>query len=68
MDANDGKMMKSLVELGVEDCIVWGSDYPHFDCTFPGVLQEVHQSVAALSKRAQQKIIGKNAARLYQMT
>jgi predicted TIM-barrel fold metal-dependent hydrolase len=68
LDANDGRLMKSLVELGVEDCIVWGSDYPHFDCTFPGVLQEVRESVAGLSARAQQKIIGENAARLYQMT
>ncbi|MGE0680406.1 MAG: amidohydrolase family protein [Candidatus Binatia bacterium] len=68
LDANDGQLMKSLVELGVEDCIVWGSDYPHFDCTFPGVLQEVKDSVAGLSARAQQKIIGENAVRLYQMT
>jgi predicted TIM-barrel fold metal-dependent hydrolase len=67
LDANDGALMKSLVDLGLEDCIVWGSDYPHFDYTFPGVLQEVKDSVAEVSARAQQKIIGENAGRLYQI-
>jgi predicted TIM-barrel fold metal-dependent hydrolase len=32
------------------------------------VLQEVRESVASLPKRAQPKIIGKNAARLYQLS
>ena len=27
--------LSSIAELGLEECVVWGSDYPHFDCTFP---------------------------------
>ena len=32
-----------MVGLGVERNVLWGSDYPHFDCTYPGVLKEVRQ-------------------------
>jgi predicted TIM-barrel fold metal-dependent hydrolase len=63
----DEHTLKVVVEMGLEDCIVWGSDYPHFDCTFPGVVDEVKEACAPLAPRAQQKIIGENTRRLYNL-
>lgn len=47
------------------DRIVWGSDYPHADSTFPGALQELHDTIKPLSKPEQTRILGQNAAALY---
>jgi predicted TIM-barrel fold metal-dependent hydrolase len=29
---------------------VWGSDYPHYDCTFPGALQELEDTFERLGR------------------
>lgn len=63
----DEHTLEVVVEMGLEDCVIWGSDYPHFDCTFPGVVDEVKEACAALSQQAQQKIIGENTKRLYNL-
>jgi predicted TIM-barrel fold metal-dependent hydrolase len=63
----DEHTLKGVVGMGLEECIIWGSDYPHFDCTFPGVVEEVKEACAALPKRAQKKIIGENTKRLYNL-
>jgi predicted TIM-barrel fold metal-dependent hydrolase len=63
----DEHTLRVVVDMGLEDCVIWGSDYPHFDCTFPGVVDEVRQACAALPERARQKIIGENAKRLYNL-
>jgi predicted TIM-barrel fold metal-dependent hydrolase len=48
-----------------EDRIVWASDYPHLDATFPGVVRELEEHLAKLPPSAQDKVRGANAARLY---
>jgi predicted TIM-barrel fold metal-dependent hydrolase len=50
--------------VGVER-IVWGSDYPHADSTFPGALDEMRATIAALPLDQQQRILSTNAAELY---
>jgi len=47
---------------------MWASDYPHFDCTFPGVVEELRESRGDLPEGAQRKIMGENAARCYGLT
>jgi predicted TIM-barrel fold metal-dependent hydrolase len=44
---------------------MWASDYPHFDCTFPGVVDELREGCDGLPERAQKQIMGENAARCY---
>ena len=56
-----------VTAMGLENCVIWGSDYPHFDCTFPGVVEEVKEACAALPEQAQKKIIGENTRRLYNL-
>jgi predicted TIM-barrel fold metal-dependent hydrolase len=63
----DEKSMSGIVEWGLEERVIWGSDYPHFDCTFPGVVDEVKESCAKLPAHAQQQILSENAKRLYNL-
>jgi predicted TIM-barrel fold metal-dependent hydrolase len=51
-----------------EDRIVWASDYPHLDATFPGVVDELEEHLAQLPPTARDKVRGANAARLYGLT
>lgn len=45
--------------------IVWASDYPHPDATFPGVTTELAEAIAGLTAEQQRRIAGANAAELY---
>jgi predicted TIM-barrel fold metal-dependent hydrolase len=51
--------------LNADDFLMWASDYPHYDCTFPGAVEELREHCAALPESAQRKIMGENAARCY---
>ena len=53
----------------LEPAVIWKeyTDYPHFDCTFPGVVDEVREACASLPAMAQQKILGENTRRLYNL-
>jgi predicted TIM-barrel fold metal-dependent hydrolase len=63
----DEQTLQNIATLGLEHCVIWGSDYPHFDCTFPGVVDEVREACASLPVAAQQKILGENTHRLYNL-
>ncbi|HSD11076.1 MAG TPA: amidohydrolase family protein [Candidatus Binatia bacterium] len=61
----DERTVAAMVDLGAERTILWGSDYPHFDCTFPGLVREVEHACAGLSEQAKKSIREENAARFY---
>jgi len=44
MEADEMSGLKWMVEKGLGHCIVWGSDYPHFDSTFPGAYVEASET------------------------
>jgi len=46
---------------------VWGTDYPHPDCTFPGMVKELRDAVAGLPESDQARILGQNAIDLYRL-
>jgi predicted TIM-barrel fold metal-dependent hydrolase len=48
-----------------EDYVVWASDYPHPDATFPGAVTRSLEAMTGLTATARQKIFGANAVRLY---
>ena len=54
-----------LAPLVGTDRIVWGSDYPHADSTFPGATAALRHTIATLDAETQARILGKNAAALY---
>jgi uncharacterized protein len=44
MEAGEGAAFAQVAEMGLAHCVVWGSDYPHYDCTFPGALAELEDT------------------------
>jgi predicted TIM-barrel fold metal-dependent hydrolase len=50
--------------IGVDN-IMWGSDYPHSESTFPRSRQVLHQILTGVPEDEQARIVGHNAARLY---
>ena len=63
----DEPTLPALVPYVGEDRIVWGSDYPHHDSTFPGAVKALRDTIAPLDRVVQQKILGDNARALYRL-
>src|SRR5581483_4325449 len=61
----DERSLPLIAEALGPDNILWASDYPHFDATFPGVVRELHETIAGLPEGTRRKILGENAARFY---
>ncbi len=64
----DENTLKATVDVLGAGNLMWASDYPHFDCTFPGAVEELKQHMEGLSEEARRKVLGENAARLYKLT
>jgi predicted TIM-barrel fold metal-dependent hydrolase len=63
----DESTLSAMVGLGVERNVLWGSDYPHFDCIYPGVVKEVRGAISKLPEISQQNILTDNAIRFYNL-
>lgn len=61
----DDVALKAAAALGVDEYMMWASDYPHYDCVFPGAVDELREHCAGLPEPSRQKIMGGNAARCY---
>jgi predicted TIM-barrel fold metal-dependent hydrolase len=61
----DEQTLPALTPFIGEGRIVWGSDYPHHDATFPGAVHALRATMAPLAPEAQAKILGTNASELY---
>jgi predicted TIM-barrel fold metal-dependent hydrolase len=61
----DEKTVPTVVELVGDDRILWASDYPHFDCTFPGVVDELRKVLVPAA--VLDKILGENALHFYNL-
>ena len=58
-------MIASFVDLVGEDNILWGSDYPHPDGTWPDSLDVIEGDLGSLGATARRKITCENSGRLY---
>ena len=63
----DETALPAIAPVIGESRIVWGSDYPHHDATFPGAVKELRQTIAPLPALAQSLILGENAHSLYHL-
>jgi len=64
MEAGEGAAFAQLAELGLAHTVVWGSDYPHYDCTYPGALAELDETFAALGRNdLRDQVLNDNARR-----
>lgn len=48
IEADEANRLPRLREMGFEQCILWGADYPHYDCTYPGAVQDLEEHLASL--------------------
>ena len=53
------------LNLTGSECLLWGSDYPHDEGTFPHSREVIERTFAGVSEDEKRKIVGENAARLY---
>lgn len=67
MDPNEGGLVAQALELGLEGCIFWGSDYPHYDCTYPGATKVAEGSCAGLPEEVRAGVLGETARRFYRL-
>ena len=57
-----GIQMRNLIGV---DGLMWGSDYPHAESTFPRSREILEQILQGVPEDEKAKIVGENAARLY---
>ncbi len=58
---------KALLPLLGDDNIMWASDYPHTDSTFPWSRKAVDELAEGLSPESVRKVTGENCRRLYRL-
>ena len=63
----DEQSLPASVPFVGERRIVWGSDYPHHDATFPGAVEAIRSTVAPCLTATQVHVLGLNARRLYRL-
>ncbi|MEL7155277.1 MAG: amidohydrolase family protein [Actinomycetota bacterium] len=64
MEAGEGEAFAQIADMGLAHTVVWGSDYPHYDCTFPGALAELDESFASVGREdLRDEVVYTNARR-----
>jgi predicted TIM-barrel fold metal-dependent hydrolase len=61
------RTLPALVPFVGRERIVWGSDYPHHDATFPGAVAAIRTTVAPCPTATQARVLGLNARTLYRL-
>ena len=62
----DGLGIKLRDVIGVDN-LLWGSDYPHIESTFPRSRQILEEILVDCTEEEKAKIVGANAARVYRL-
>ena len=57
----------SLLKFYGEDNVLWASDYPHPDSTWPNSQRTIEKQMAALPPEVRQRLTHDNAAKLYRI-
>ena len=64
MEAGEGDAFAQIADAGLAHTVVWGSDYPHYDCTFPGALAELEETFDQIGRQhLQPEVLYSNARR-----
>ena len=61
------QFLEPIIPLIGEDNIIWGADYPHPDCIWPGSRATLDRNMAEISPAVRRKITSENVTRLYQL-
>lgn len=64
MEAGEGAAFDQVADMGLAHTVVWGSDFPHYDCTYPGALAELDQTFTDISREdLRDEVVNTNARR-----
>ena len=63
MEADELSGLKWMVDKGLGHCILWGSDYPHFDSTFPGAFVEAEETFSKVGPDIAAAVVHDNPLR-----
>jgi predicted TIM-barrel fold metal-dependent hydrolase len=63
MEADEAKGLSWMLDKGLGHCVLWGSDYPHFDSTYPGAFKEARETFDAVGGNVAKKVVWENPRR-----
>jgi predicted TIM-barrel fold metal-dependent hydrolase len=63
MEADEAKGLNWMVDKGLGHCVLWGSDYPHFDSTYPGAYREARETFDRQGDLTSSQIVYENPKR-----
>jgi len=63
MEADEAKGLSWMLDKGLGHCVLWGSDYPHFDSTYPGAFDEARETFDAVGDDVAAKVVWQNPRR-----
>lgn len=63
IESDEAHHLPRLREMGVDGCVFWGADYPHYDCTYPGAVIELEEHLAPLPADLAEAVRWKTAQR-----
>ena len=63
IEADEVHRLPRLQEMGLERCVFWGADYPHYDCTYPGAVKELEEKLEPIDRDLADRIRCRNAER-----
>ncbi len=62
---SDDPIALRLLDYTSADVLMWGSDYPHDEGTFPHSQEVIERTFAGISAEDKRKIVHDNAKRMY---
>ena len=63
-DSYPDELVDQMADMGLAHTVVWGSDYPHYDCTYPGALAELDATFDRIGRNdLRSEVIYTNARR-----
>lgn len=63
MEPDEAKGLAWMTEKGLAHCILWGSDYPHFDSTYPGAYTAAKATFDSIGEALSAQIVCENPTR-----
>jgi uncharacterized protein len=61
----DETTLQHVVAHGLGHNILWGADYPHFDCLYPGALNELREKLNSFPEHVGESLLHTNPERFY---
>jgi predicted TIM-barrel fold metal-dependent hydrolase len=63
MEARERRGLEWMVERDLAGCVLWGSDYPHFDTTYPGAVEAARATFEAVGPELVARVVDANPRR-----